>query len=156
METTCCFSGHRVIPEGLYWELEARLEATLVELIEQGFVHFGAGGALGFDTLAAETVLRLKYRYPQIKLILVLPCADQAANWTAYDRDHYEDIKLRADKVVYIGREYTPYCMAQRNRHLVDHSQVCVCFFTGEEGGTAATVRYAEKKGVRVINLAKE
>lgn len=154
METTCCFTGHRVIPEGMYYALQAKLEKTLVSLIESGVCYFGAGGALGFDTLAAETVLQLRYQYPQIKLIMVLPCADQAAKWGEYDRDRYEDILLRADKVVYIGRDYTPYCFSQRNRHLVDHSQVCVCYFTGEDGGTKQTVNYAEKKGLRVLNLA--
>ncbi len=154
METTCCFTGHRVIPEGTYYDLESRLEKTLRTLIESGVRYFGAGGALGFDTLAAETVLRLRYEYPFIKLILVLPFADQAAGWSVYDRDRYEDILRRADKVVYVGRDYTPYCFSLRNRRLVDHSQVCVCYFTGEKGGTAATVAYAQKKGLRVVNIA--
>lgn len=33
---------------------------------------FGAGGALCFDTVAAQTVIRLKDKYPKIRLILVL------------------------------------------------------------------------------------
>jgi len=154
METTCCFTGHRVIPDGVYFDLEARLEQTLRSLIESGVRYFGAGGALGFDTLAAETVLRLRYEYPFIKLIMVLPYAGQAAGWDDYDRDRYEDILHRADKIVYIGKDYTPWCFSSRNRHLVDHSQVCVCYFTGEKGGTASTVSYAEKKGLRVVNIA--
>ena len=40
-------------------------------------MFYGAGGALGFDTLAAQTVLDMKKEYPQLRLILVLPCEDQ-------------------------------------------------------------------------------
>ncbi len=67
---TCCFTGHRKIPPEQYAALARRLEQEITCLIGQGIVYFGAGGALGFDTLAAQTVLRLKKKYPQIKLIL--------------------------------------------------------------------------------------
>lgn len=76
-EKTCCFTGHREIPKGMYPMLTAELERELHGLIQRGFQYFGAGGALGFDTLAAEAVLRLKEQYPDIRLILVLLCPDQ-------------------------------------------------------------------------------
>ena len=38
----------------------------LIGAIEQGYRYFGAGGALGFDTLAAQTVLELRSEYPDI------------------------------------------------------------------------------------------
>ena len=50
----------------------------MFKLIKNGYSYFGAGGALGFDTIATQTVLHLKERYPHTKLILVLPCIDQA------------------------------------------------------------------------------
>ena len=34
-------------------------------------------GALGFDTIAAQAVLSVKETYPEVKLILVLPCENQ-------------------------------------------------------------------------------
>ena len=120
---------------------------------EKSVVYYGAGGALGFDTLAAQTVLEMKKEYPQLRLILVLPCEDQTRNWRSEDIATYEDIKAGCDKVVYVSRRYTPDCMYKRNRHLVDHSGTCICYLTGESGGTAYTVRYARKKGVCVINL---
>ena len=61
---TVCFTGHRELPTDDLPEISKRLEDTLVALIEQGYCYFGAGGALGFDTLAAQTVLRLRERYP--------------------------------------------------------------------------------------------
>lgn len=153
-DMTCCFTGHRQLPTFELDVLEARLERTLRRLIDDGFTYFGAGGAKGFDTLAAQTVLRLREEFPYIRLILVLPCENQADGWTAAEKATYESIKSRADKVVYISREYTDDCMLRRNRHLVDNSAVCVAYFLEYGGGTGYTVQYAEKQGIEVINLA--
>ncbi len=72
---TCCFTGHREIKESIQKVVEV-LEIELDKLIENGYCYFGAGGALGFDTIAAQTVLHLREQYPHVKLILVLPCID--------------------------------------------------------------------------------
>ena len=128
-----------------------KLEETIIGLIEQGVQFYGAGGARGFDTLAAQIILNLKSRYPYIKLILVLPCLTQTRGWSAGDVAEYERIKALADKVVYTSQEYTKGCMFKRNRHLVDHSSVCVCYLTKPSGGTAYTADYARKQGLKGI-----
>ena len=152
---TCCFTGHRVIPTECRAVLTRRLEETLCFHIEKGYLYFGAGGALGFDTLVAQTILRLKRRFPQIKLILVLPCLSQTKSWRAEDIEKYERIKAAADKVVYTSKEYYRGCMFARNRHLVDNSSLCICYLTKSTGGTAYTVNYAKQKGLTVVNLAE-
>ena len=59
-EKTCCFTGHRKLPTGWgRWKLTAELEKTIIDQINNGIKFFGAGGALGFDALAAQTVLKL-------------------------------------------------------------------------------------------------
>ena len=152
---TVCFTGHRKIPQEHFGVLAQQLKAILVQLIDEGYVYFGAGGALGFDTLAAQTVLKLKTEYPEVKLILVLPCLSQTRGWSARDIEIYEDIKSNADKVVYTSQEYTRGCMHKRNRHLVDNSSVCVCYLTESTGGTAYTIDYAKKNSLTVINLGE-
>lgn len=152
---TCCFTGHRELPAWGQKELAAKLEDTIIGLIDRGIRYYGAGGARGYDTLAAQTVLKLKERYPHIKLILILPCLTQTRWWSAADVKEYERIKALADKVVYTSQEYTKDCMHKRNRHLVNHSSVCVCYLTKKDGGTAYTVDYAEKQKLEVINLAQ-
>lgn len=151
---TCCFTGHRSIPPEERRELARRLEETILRLYRRGVRYFGAGGALGFDTLAAQAVLRLREECPGIKLILVLPCPSQTKGWKPEDAAEYERIKSQADKVVYTSQEYTQGCMYKRNRHLVDHNGVCVCYLTKDSGGTAYTVRYARTHGLEIINLA--
>ena len=152
---TCCFTGHREIQLLQRHRIAKKLQQEIIKLIQEGVVYFGAGGALGFDTLAAQTVLRMKAQYPEIKLILVLPCESQADRWDEKDRRVYEEIKLKADKVKYTSIAYTSGCMHKRNRHLVDNSSVCVSYMTKNTGGTAYTVDYAKKNHVRVINLAE-
>ncbi len=150
----CCFTGHREIPADQCDAIAARLNETVRELAAQGGVCFRAGGALGFDTLAAQAVLRLRDEFPQIKLVLMLPYMEQARSWSASDQQIYEQIKERADEVIYTSQHYTRGCMHKRNRSLVDGSDLCICYLTKASGGTAYTVRYARSKGLDIINLA--
>lgn len=151
---TCCFSGHRSLPQCDLEQIAERTKEAIVASIQDGYCFFDAGGALGFDTLAAKAVLELKILYPEIKLILVLPCKDQSVRWNAADITEYERIKSSADKVVYTSEHYYNGCMQKRNRHLVDNSSLCICYLSSKTGGTAYTVDYAKKNGCRVINLA--
>lgn len=144
---TCCFTGHRALPPEERGAIAYQLEQTVIMLIQAGIRFFGAGGARGFDTLAAQTILKLQRKYPHIKLILVLPCLSQTQGWRDEDIKVYESIKTAADKVTYTSEKYTQGCMHKRNRHLVDHSSICVCYLTEDRGGTAYTVNYAKKAG---------
>ena len=152
---TCCFTGHRKIPLDQLECVTQRLRDAVIASIKDGYQYFGAGGALGFDTLAAQTVLNLKKDYQQIKLILVLPCKTQTRGWKQEDIEEYNRILKAADKVVYTSQDYYNGCMHKRNRHLVDNSSLCICYLTERTGGTAYTVDYARKVGCRVINLSE-
>lgn len=103
----CCFTGHRKIPENELPNLHKRLQKAVKGLLKQGVTTFYAGGALGFDTLAAQAVLNARRFHPQVKLILALSCRDQAGRWEERDRLLYESIKRRADEVVYVSEQYT-------------------------------------------------
>ena len=151
---TACFTGHRDIPSSQVPLIKQKLKTILKQLICQGYCYFGVGGALGFDTLAAQIVIELKKQYSQIKLILVLPCKDQASRWNSQDMEEYERIKACADKIVYTSEHYYNGCMQKRNRHLVDYSSLCICYLTKQSGGTQYTVDYAGAKGLTIINLA--
>ena len=153
-EMTACFTGHRSIPLMQRGTVRKKLEKTVRGLIGKGYRYFGAGGALGFDTMAADVILRLRNEFPDIKLILVLPCKTQVDRWSEKDRKIYEKQKAAADKVIYVSETYYNGCMLVRNRRLVDNSSVCVAYLTHAGGGTAYTVRYAEKSGVPVISIA--
>ena len=151
---TACFTGHRQIPSKDYTLIQTRLKEALLSSLQEGYRFFGTGGALGFDTMAAQAVLELRNTNPEIRLILVLPCVSQAKYWDKGDVIEYERIKRSADKIVYTSKEYTRDCMLKRNRHLVDNSSLCICYLTKNSGGTAYTVDYARRKGLAIVNLA--
>lgn len=150
-EQTCCFTGHRTIPQGQRPYIIQHLETVLHSLIRRGIRYFGSGGARGFDLMAADAVLQLKKEYPHIKLIMVLPCRNQTYGWSWENIQHYEHVLSQADKVVYVQEHYSVGCMQKRNRHLVDNSSVCVAYCTKNTGGTAYTMGYARIKGIHII-----
>ncbi|MDE6725934.1 MAG: DUF1273 domain-containing protein [Ruminiclostridium sp.] len=148
------FSGHRILPKDC-GELKKSLTSEIKRLIESGVVNFWAGGALGFDMLAEETVIELKKEYPDINLGLILPCTkeDQTLKWTQKQKDRYDAIFEHTDRVKLVTFEYTRECMLERNRHLVDSSQYLICYLRRNRGGTFYTVNYAEKQNTKIICL---
>ena len=75
MKNTCCFTGHR--PGGLPFEyneqdprciaLKNRLRFSITRLItEMGVDKFITGMAMGVDIFAADEVLALKRKFPNI------------------------------------------------------------------------------------------
>ncbi len=154
--TTCCFTGHRVIPYGKRAELAAILDRRIAALFDVGFTEFRAGGARGFDALAAERVLAFRETHPTCHLHPYLPCRDHDKGWSAHDRATFEELRAAADSVTYVREHYSPDCMHARNRALVDGSDLCLAYLTANRGGTLYTASYALKCGVHFINLADE
>lgn len=153
-DKTCCFTGHRDINEDKN-TLKARLSDVIESSILQGYRYFGAGGARGFDTLAGETVLDLKEKYPHIHLILVLPFVNQyehESGWSSEEIEKYHYLKTHASKVVHLQENYSSGCYYRRNRHLVDHSSLCIAYQYKNNGGTAYTTKYALNQQLQVIN----
>ena len=151
-----CFTGHRQILGKHIHIIPARLERTIMNLIRLGYKNFIAGGAVGFDMIAAEAVLLAREYNPDVKLFLALPCRDQTARWkNPSDIERYNRLLHEADGVHYIQDTYSSTCMHKRNRWMVDHSAVCVAYLndTGR-GGTAYTVKYATEQDLPVVNLA--
>ena len=151
--STICFTGHRRLSSQDLATLSDSLEALVKSYAANGFDTFCTGGALGFDTLAAQTVLKLKAAGAPIKLILILPCPQQTRGWKSDHIAVYEQIKSASDEIVYTSDRYTRGCMFKRNRALVDRSALCVAFLRKKTGGTAYTVRYAEAQGVPVVHI---
>lgn len=152
----CCFTGHRTIDPEVAPRLTKLLDERLEALAAEGFTEFRAGGARGFDTLAALRVLALQERHPQCKLHLLLPCRDQTKFWRVGDQALFDDILSKAASYRYLADQYTPTCMYARNRALVDGSDLCVAYLIENRGGTLYTCSYALKNKVELINLADE
>lgn len=134
--------------------LTQHLDSTLETLYGEGCRRFYAGGAMGFDTLAASRVLILRKRYPDVRLYLLLPCRHQARGWPPQEVARYEDVLSRSDGFRYVFEEYSPTAMTARNHALVEAAEVCVAYVRRTASGSGQTVRAAEEKGIPVLNLA--
>ena len=151
-EYCCCFTGHRVISQEHIDVLNQNITDIINSLADDGVTDFITGGALGFDTLAAQKVLEIRKKNPAIRLILALPCKNQTRNWNKTDVAKYNRIMEEADEIIYVSEEYFAGCMHKRNRFMVDNSANCVFYLTATRGGTAYTVKYALGIETNMIN----
>ncbi len=164
MEKSCCFTGYR--PEKFPFELklgtesfnslEKKIYDSVFALVEEGFCDFYCGMASGFDLLCGKAVIDIKRNRPEkgIRLIAAIPFSAQSNGFSNMWKKLYEIVIAEADKIEIISEEYSISCFEKRNRFMVDKSQCVICYFDGKSGGTANTVKYALKKGKRIINLA--
>lgn len=132
-------------------DLKNRLSIQVGKLINNGADEFYSGMAQGTDTWAAEIVLKYKETNPQIRLIAVLPCPEQADRWTDANKERYRNILDSCDRTMTISPNYNKECMFKRNRALVELCDVLVAVYDGKRGGTQYTVNYAKKCGKNTI-----
>ena len=150
----CCFTGHRVIPAAHLSALTAHLDAAIEAMYRYGCRDFYTGGAIGFDTLAAERVLCYRESHADVRLILMLPCRDQCTGWSAEDTAAYYRILNECDMYRYVSDAYDDRAMYRRNMELVGVSDACIAYVTRAASGAGQTLRAAEKSGLATVNLA--
>ena len=138
----CTFTGHR--PERLPWgsdERDARcaalrtlIQRAVTQACADGFDAFLCGMARGCDMYFAEAVLAARETFPQIRLTAMIPCPTQP--------------------VCVLEPVYSDGCMLRRNRAMVDAAErVITVYDGGAAGGTAAAVRYAQRRGRELVRL---
>ena len=147
---TLFFTGHRDMYRAEGSDAFALLLETVRSFIDKGYKYFITGGALGFDTMAAECVLKLKSEGAPI----MLPCMNQTEKWSYWEQNKYKRIMRAADRTLYVSEEYSRECMFKRDRAMADASSACIAYCNKSRGGTAYTVNYALGKGISVVNLA--
>lgn len=157
-EFSCFFTGHRRLPKNRTEQIKEILKEKIISLIEdKGIESFIAGGALGFDTLAAQTVIELKKDYPFVKLYLYLPCNDQSRLWTAENKYIWRLIMTQADGYKYVtDGPYVDGCMQKRNYKMADDALYGIAYCVISKSGTGMTVHYAAERGDVVENIADE
>lgn len=152
----CFFTGHRII-SGDKNKLIGYLREEILDKINSGVTVFITGGAIGFDTIAAEQVIEMREDYDFIRLCLYLPCTNQDAEWCEADKSRFCRIAEMADEIYHVtGEEYKRGCMKKRNKAMVEAADCGISYLKGRSGGTAQTVRLAREKGIDVINIAEK
>ncbi|MBQ9679939.1 MAG: DUF1273 family protein [Ruminococcus sp.] len=143
---TALFIGNR----DCYQVKEAEIEKAIIEAIENGIEVFLNGGQGCFDKICAAIVHRLKKSYPNIKSILVIPYRDfKVFNDSLFDEKLYPFEEHTFSYYTY--KSGSP----KRNRWLVDHSSVAICYVY-RAGGASKTLEYARKKQLHIIDCLND
>ena len=153
---TCCFTGHRDIPKEERAQIYQRAKRIIRQLYNRGVRYFGVGGAIGFDSMMAQLLMELREKdLPDIKIILVKPFEGYTNRWSMEQKQQYEALLSRYDKVVCVSDFPSRQAYLARNRHLVKHSAFCIAYCTRTTGGTAYTVEFARQQGLTIYNVAE-
>jgi uncharacterized phage-like protein YoqJ len=140
---SCAFTGHRTLDKDFSPRL---LKKYVLALISDGVDVFYSGMAIGFDLIAAETVLSCKKKFPNIRLVACIPHYGQEKRYSEKDKARYAKILKNADEQVLLCEEFTKNCYMDRNRYMADRADVLVAYLKQNTGGTAYTVKYFQKK----------
>lgn len=151
---TVCFFGHREVERAS--EIEERLDKLLHDLIStKEYVELLVGRDGEFDLLASSAIRRAikSTGYGNTCFTLVLPYEkaeyrDNEENYLQY----YDEVEICIES----SEAHYKSAIQIRNRSMVDRSDLVVCCIQHRKGGAYQTVRYAEKQGKEIINLAEE
>ena len=161
-EQTICLTGHR--PKSLPWgydetkesciKFKQDLEIIFENAIKCGYKTFLSGIAEGFDMIGTEILLKLKKKH-NIQIIAVVPCLGQELKWSPKQQKRYNQILKQCDNKIVLSPQYTPTCMNERNKFMVDNSSVCIACWNGKPSGTRNTLLYAKQTNcrIKIINI---
>ena len=151
--TVCTFAGHREVYQA---NIADKLDEAISRILKNdNCFRFLVGGIGDFDGMCSSAVRRAKRNYPnkQISLELILPYLTQELNENkSYYEISYDDVVVPIELA---GVHYKS-AITKRNRWMVDKSDWMIAFVYRDFGGAYTSLRYAEKKGLQIINLAKE
>ena len=145
---TVSLFGHRMLNNPL--KVERKLEDLLYPLFrEKAYVDFLVGRDGEFDLLAASVIHRLKktYREDNSALIWVQPYE------TAEYRRHEPDYLAYYDEVRICESIHYKSAFQQRNRAMIDQSELVIVYVGRQNGGAYQALQYAQKCHKQIVNL---
>ena len=140
-EQTATFIGHGEC----YGIDRQQVSSAIKQLIEQGVRDFLCGGMGDFDWICASEVSKLKKRYTEIRLFLVIPYL----SFSIRDREIFDDVIYPEGFEKYHFKAAIP----QRNRYMVRQSATALCYINHGWGGASQTYAYAKRQGLQIKNL---
>lgn len=148
---SCTFFGHRDFNK---LEYNKHVQDILEHLVLENNVRIFLSGGMGnFDRICEGFVRKLKKKYSDAALKLVLPYPEYSAFKIAKrDIELYDEIIIPNLKLKNIKS-----AIPRRNIYMVNSCKFVVSGIYKESGGAAAAVNYAVKRpGVKVINIFNE
>ena len=153
MNKKICFIGHRQIFDS---SVESRLIKEVQNQIDLGNTCFMVGTHGYFDKLALSVCRRLRDKYKQITITVVLTSLAKI-NYKICGElmNVYDDV----DTVMYnIEEEFFKRRITASNKYMINDCDILICYVNPDyvNSGAKLISNYAKKQGLEVINLYKQ
>ncbi len=146
------FIGHRRI---IAKDIEERLKNAIHTEIANGCTAFTMGTHGEFDSLALNMCRRLRSTYSDIEIEVVITSLNIVKKNGEYEVAPYADVKTVIYEIedVYYKRQIT-----LSNRQMIDACNTLICYVdtSKRRSGAKTALRYAEKRGLKIVNLFRE
>ncbi len=135
------FSGHRIIPQE-HFETEKILKQLNPDKVISGL-------ALGYDQLAAVIAFR-----NNVPVIGAIPFIGQENVWPDKAKDIYRKIVDKCSETIIVSEGgYAVWKLMDRNKYMVNNSDIILTYFNGENSGTKNCINYAKSLNKEIINI---
>ncbi len=133
-------------------QLNNLIECVLEDLINKGYTIFYDGDYGAFDKICANAVLRLKHKYPHIKLIRIL-------TYYHHDKEKYELPSCFDGSILpEIEELHYKQKIIKRNEWIIDQCDILVCHIqeTYKSGGLSHSKICPKAKQTNNLYLTKK
>jgi len=144
---TACFFGHRNIGSAIMPVLRAEIENHIIEKDVDVF-YIGNNG--NYDSIVAAVLRELQEKHSHISVYSILA-------YLPTDKDKHS-IERHEKTIFPEGLELVPrrFAITYRNRWMVEQSDFVITYVQQNYGGAYEAMKYAERKGKSIINIARE
>lgn len=157
-EKTVCFTGHRPeklpgygeINNGLLNMLRSMLYYRIYIAAQSGYEYFISGLARGVDLWAADSVIDIQKKFPNIKLICAKPYPGHGNTFKGEDLWSLNNVLEKAHEIICVSDQYSRDCYKIRNEFMVNHASCLIGVVDNYKSGTGQTISYARKKGLEL------
>ena len=158
----CCLSGLTPIDLPFGFDEESLEAAALFNVLHQeienqiqtGCFYFISGMNWGIELIGAEMVMKLRTKYPSVKLICVIPFEEQAAKWNEENRNRYFEVLEHADEMKLICMRYSEDSYDLRDDYILQKSNRIIAVIDEEKEGGKALTEKAIRQGLETILIS--
>lgn len=157
---TCMFTGHHFKNQSFLLneknescnQLKKHLDFLIREEIRNGTTRFLTSMDSRVTCYAAEIVLSLREKYPNIILDAVIPCSNQTRNLSNKLTTQYNNILKQCNNLIVL-QDASNNLKQKLNVYLVEHSDCVIAIWNGTNKSISKIVRNALKKKLSVTVL---
>ena len=146
------FIGHRKV---LAKDIEARLLSAIQTEIERGCAAFTMGTHGEFDRLALSACRSLRQTHKELEIEVVITSLNTIKKDSELSTAPYADVKT----VMFdIEDAHYKQRITLSNLQMIDGCDTLICYVDEHtyRSGAKTALRYAKKKGVKIVNLYRE